>query len=158
MRDVDYCGDPQDVEIFEGAATALGQLKARGYKIIIISNQSGIGRGYFDEAAYCAVEKEVVRQLGVDLIDATYFCPHTPEQNCACRKPAPGMVFQAAQDFALDLTRSYFIGDKESDMQCGRRAGTKTVLVETGYGQSADRTSADAVVPDLPAAARFILL
>ena len=99
-----------------------------------------------------------MRQLGADLIDATYFCPHTPEQNCACRKPAPGMVLQAAQDLALDLTRSYFIGDKESDMQCGRRAGTRTVLVETGYGQSADRTSADAVVPDLPAAARFLLL
>ena len=158
MRDVDYCGDPAEVEIFEGAATALGQLKARGYKIIIITNQSGIGRGYFDEAAYRAVEKEVMRQLGDDLIDATYFCPHTPEQNCACRKPAPGMVLQAAQDLALDLTRSCFIGDKESDMQCGRRAGTRTVLVETGYGQSADRTSADAVVPDLPAAARFLLL
>ena len=157
MRDVDYCGDPQEVEIFQDAAVALGQLKARGYRIIIITNQSGIGRGYFDEAAYHAVEKEVVRQLGDDLIDATYFCPHTPEQNCACRKPAPGMVLQAAQDLALDLTRSYFIGDKESDMQCGRRAGTKTVLVETGYGQSADRASADAVVPDLPAAVRFIL-
>ena len=158
MRDVDYCGDPASVEIFEGAAAALRQLKERGYKIIIITNQSGIGRGYFDEAAYRAVENEVVRQLGADLIDATYFCPHTPEQNCACRKPAPGMVLQAAQDLALDLTRSYFIGDKESDMQCGRRAGTRTVLVETGYGQSVDRTSADAVVPDLPAAARFLLL
>ena len=158
MRDVDYCGDPAGVEIFEGAPAALGQLKARGYKIIIITNQSGIGRGYFDETAYHAVEKEVVRQLGADLIDATYFCPHTPQQNCACRKPAPGMVLQAAQDLALDLTRSYFIGDKESDMQCGRRAGTRTVLVQTGYGQSADRTSADAVVPDLRSAARFILL
>ena len=158
MRDVDYCGDPASVEIFEGAAAALRQLKERGYKIIIITNQSGIGRGYFDEAAYRAVENEVVRQLGADLIDATYFCPHTPQQNCACRKPAPGMVLQAAQDLALDLTRSYFIGDKESDMQCGRRAGTRTVLVQTGYGQSADRTSADAVVPDLRSAARFILL
>jgi D-glycero-D-manno-heptose 1,7-bisphosphate phosphatase len=67
------------------------------------------------------------------------------------------MVLQAAQDLALDLARSYFIGDKDSDMQCGRRAGTRTVLVETGYGKSAPQTNADHVVPDLPAAAQFIL-
>jgi D-glycero-D-manno-heptose 1,7-bisphosphate phosphatase len=156
MRDVDYCGRPEDVEIFEGAVAALAELKARGYKIIIITNQSAIGRGYFDEAAYRAVQKEMLRQLGTNLIDATYFCPHTPEQNCPCRKPAPGMVLQAARDLALDLSRSYFIGDKESDMQCGRRAGTKTVLVETGYGKSANQESSDAVVPDLSAAVRFI--
>lgn len=157
MRDVDYCGDPGEVEIFAGAAAALGELKARGYKIIIITNQSGIGRGYLNEQAYRAVEKEVARQLGAGLIDATYFCPHAPGEDCDCRKPAPGMVLQAARDHAIDLTRSYFIGDKESDIQCGRRAGTKTILVQTGYGKSADQSAADAVVADLPAAVRFVL-
>ena len=157
MRDVDYCGDPKDVEVFEGAAEALSQLKTRGYKIIIITNQSGIGRGYFDEAAYREVEKEMARQLGAGLIDATYFCPHAPGQSCACRKPAPGMVLQAAHDHALDLGRSYFVGDKDSDMECGRRAGTKTILVSTGYGKSANQDAADGVVPDLAGAAGFVL-
>lgn len=157
MRDVDYCGDPKEVEVFEGAAAALGQLKARGYKIIMITNQSGIGRGYFDEPAYREVEKEVVRQLGAGVIDATYFCPHSSEQTCACRKPAPGMVLQAAQDHAIHLARSYFIGDKDSDVECGRRAGTKTILLSTGYGKSAKQDAPDAVAGDLPAAVRFIL-
>ena len=157
MRDVDYCGDPKDVEVFTGAAAALGQLKAHGYKIIIITNQSGIGRGFFNEQAYRDVEKEVARQLGGELIDATYFCPHSPDETCGCRKPAAGMVHHAAHAHAIDLTRSYFIGDKDSDVQCGRRAGTKTILVQTGYGKSADQQAADAVVPDLLAALRFIL-
>ncbi len=157
MRDVDYCGNPADVEVFEGAGEALRQLKKRGYKIVVITNQSGIGRGYYDERSYRAVAAEVDRQLGPGVIDATYFCPHAPNQPCDCRKPAPGMVRQAAQDHQIDLGRSYFMGDKDSDIECGRRAGTKTILVETGYGQSADHQAADAVVPDIPAAVHFIL-
>ena len=157
MRDVDYCGDPKDVQVFTGAPAALGRLKAHGYKIIIITNQSGIGRGLFNEQAYRDVEKEVGRQLGAELIDATYFCPHSPDQACGCRKPEAGMVHQAARAHAIDLTRSYFIGDKDSDMQCGRRAGTRTILVQTGYGKSADAQAADAVVPDLLTAVPFIL-
>src|SRR6187549_837149 len=75
MRDVDYCGDPTQVEVFAGAAEALGRLKANGYKLIIVTNQSGLGRSYFTEADYRAVEKEFLRQLGEGLIDATYYCP-----------------------------------------------------------------------------------
>ncbi len=157
MRDVDYCADPKDVEVFADAAPSLSQLRAKGYKIIIITNQSGIGRGLFSEGAYREVEREVTRQTGGGSIDATYFCPHSPDQACSCRKPETGMVDQAACEHAIDLTRSYFIGDKDSDMQCGRRAGTKTILVQTGYGKSANAQAADAVVPDLPAAVRFIL-
>jgi D-glycero-D-manno-heptose 1,7-bisphosphate phosphatase len=157
MRDVDYCGDPKDVEVFKGASEAIRQLKDGGYKIIVITNQSGIGRGYFDEPAYKKVEDEVNRQIGSDLIDATYFCPHLPEQKCGCRKPEAGMVHQAAREHAIDLKRSYFIGDKNSDMECGRRAGTKTILVQTGYGNEADQDAPDAVVEDLRQAVRFIL-
>lgn len=157
MRDVDYCGDPNKVAVFEGVSTALQRLKAGGYKIIVITNQSGIGRGYFNEKAYRAVEEEVARQVGAGLIDATYFCPHSPDEVCRCRKPAPGMVTQAAREHSIDLSRSYFIGDKDSDVECGRRAGTKTILVQTGYGGEADQDAPDIVVADLAAAIRVIL-
>jgi len=133
------------------------KLKEHGYKLIIVTNQSGIGRGYFDEAAYRAVAQEVARQVGPEVIDGSYFCPHAPEENCDCRKPAAGMVLQAAKEHRIDLARSFFIGDKDSDLQCGRRAGTKTILVQTGYGKNADPSAADMVVPDLPAAVESIL-
>jgi D-glycero-D-manno-heptose 1,7-bisphosphate phosphatase len=157
MRDVDYCGDPKDVHIFPGAGEALGKLRERGYKIFIVTNQSGIARGYFSEEQYRAVEREVCAQLGEDLIDATYFCPHRPDQTCDCRKPAPGLVLRAASEHHLDLRRSFFIGDKDSDMQCGRSAGAKTILVHTGYGQSADQETPDFVAQDLAAAITVVL-
>ncbi|MDQ2824096.1 MAG: HAD family hydrolase [Verrucomicrobiota bacterium] len=156
MRDVDYCGNPKDVDVFPGAPEALQTLRNRGYKLFIITNQSGIGRGFFTEEQYHEVEREVLRQLGEVLIDATYFCPHGPDHVCGCRKPEPGMVFQAAHDHNLDLARSFFVGDKDSDIQCGRGAGVKTILVHTGYGQYADQSAADFVATDLAAAANFI--
>jgi D-glycero-D-manno-heptose 1,7-bisphosphate phosphatase len=157
IRDVDYCGDPKNVELFPGVSEVVEKLKHRGYKIIIITNQSGIGRGYFSEEEYRAVEREVVRQIGDGLIDATYFCPHGPDQICGCRKPEPGMVSQAAHDHHVDLARSFFIGDKDTDVQCGQRAGLKTILVHTGYGQFADQKRPDFVAQDLAAAATVIL-
>src|SRR4249920_309145 len=109
MRDVDYCGDPAQVEVFPGAAEALRRLKTNGYKLIIVTNQSGIARGYFSDNDYRAVEREFLRQLGEGLIDATYCCPDSPETNSARRKPAPGMIFEAQSDHRLDLARSYFV-------------------------------------------------
>ena len=157
MRDVDYCGNPAEVEVFFYVSEVLEKLKACGYKIIILTNQSGIGRGYFSEDDYRAVENEVARQIGPHLIDATYFCPHGPDQICGCRKPEPGMASQAAYDHKVDLARSFFIGDKDSDIQCGRRAGMKTILVHTGYGQYADQQAPDFVAQDLAAAASVVL-
>jgi D-glycero-D-manno-heptose 1,7-bisphosphate phosphatase len=157
MRDVDYCGEPGNVQVFPGAGEALSKLRSRGYKIIIVTNQSGIARGYFDEEQYRAVEHEFGRQVGAQLIDATYFCPHGPDQGCGCRKPAPGLVLRAASEHQLDLTRSFFIGDKDSDMQCGRNAGLKTILVHTGYGQEANQETPDFVAPDLAAAVTVVL-
>jgi D-glycero-D-manno-heptose 1,7-bisphosphate phosphatase len=122
MREVDYCGDPAQVEVFPGATDALRQLKRSGYKLIIITNQSGIARGYFNENDYRAVQREFLRQLGEDLIDDTYYCPDLPETNSPRRKPAPGMIFEAQRDHHLDLARSYFIGDETNDIGCGRNA------------------------------------
>ena len=157
MCDVDYCGDPKNVEVFKNASPALRKLKERGYKLIVITNQSGIGRGYFSQAEYRAVETEVARQVGDDLIDATYYCPHLPEDGCKCRKPSAEMVLGAAREHGIDLSRSFFIGDKKSDLECGRRAGVKTVLVKTGYGKDTDHRLADLVASDLAEAADMIV-
>src|SRR6266571_6626968 len=94
MEDCVYCSDPKDVRIFPGVPEALRRLKSSGFKLIIITNQSGIGRGLFTLDQYRAVESEVLRQLGDGLIEATYFCPDAPEQHSKCRKPTPGMVVQ----------------------------------------------------------------
>jgi len=157
MDDVDYCGDPKDVRVFDGVAEALQKLKTKGFKLIVVTNQSGIGRGYFTEKEYRKVEQEVARQIGDGLVDATYFCPHRPEARCKCRKGSPEMVSQAAREQHLDLSQSYFIGDKKSDLECGRSAGTKTVLVRTGYGNQTDETLADFTADDLAAAAKLIV-
>jgi D-glycero-D-manno-heptose 1,7-bisphosphate phosphatase len=157
MRDVDYCGDPREVEVFPQAAEALRQLKRNGYKLIVITNQSGIGRGYFSEADYHTVEAEFLRQLGEDLIDASYYCPDLPTTNSIRRKPGPGMIFEAQRDHRLDLRRSFFIGDKASDIGCGRNAGVRTILVETGYGASEKNSGPDWIARDIAHAAQIIL-
>ena len=107
MRDVDYCGDPRKVEVFPQAVEALRRLKQSGYKLIVITNQSGIGRGYFTEEDYRAVEAEFVRQLGEGLIDASYHAPDLPASNSIRRKPGPGMIFEAQHEHHLDLRRSH---------------------------------------------------
>lgn len=157
MEEVDYCARPEQVKVFAGAADALRSLKKHGFKIFIVTNQSGIGRGYFTEAEYRTVEAEFLRQLGADLIDATYFCPDKPHANSSRRKPRPAMVFEAQGDHHLDLSRSFFVGDKDIDITCGRNAGVRTVLVQTGYGKETGSRGADWVAPDLAQAAHIIL-
>ena len=157
MHDADYCSDPKQVHVFEGVREALRRLKRKGYKLIIITNQSGIGRGFFTLEQYRAVETEVWRQVGPGLIDATYFCPDTPEQPSKCRKPAPGMILQAARDHYIDLARSFFIGDKEIDAECGRNAGVRTIRVRTGFDKMTDGSCADWVAEDLKHAADIVL-
>ena len=157
MRDVDYCGDPNDVDLLPGVPQALRQLKSSGYKLIVITNQSGIGRRLFSEQQYRTVEAELEQRIGEGVIDATYFCPHLPKDGCKCRKPSPEMILNAARDHDVDLGRSFFIGDKMSDIECGRNAGVKTILVRTGYGRDANGQVADFVAQDLSAAAKLIV-
>src|SRR5437763_10259448 len=157
MHDADYCSDPKQVQIFDGAAVALRRLKKVGYKIIVITNQSGIGRGFFTEKQYRAVEAEVSRQLGDSLIDATYFCPDAPGQPSKCRKPAPGMVIEAASDHDVDLSRSFLIGDKEIDVECAHNAGVRAIRVRTGIQRDVTGSNADWVADDMPAAVQIIL-
>ena len=158
MEEVNYCSKPEQVKIFPGVVEALQKLGERGYLLIVISNQAGIGRGYFTEKEYRAVESELRRQLRPALIDASYFCPDHPDRPTHRRKPGVGMLLDAQRDFQIDLTRSFFIGDKAIDIECGRNAGLRTILVKTGYGAAEqERAGANWVVEDLPAAAKIIL-
>ncbi len=157
MEEVDYCRDPKDVYVFAGVSKALRQLKEHGFLNILITNQAGIGRGYFTEEAYRRVHEEFLRQLGSDLLDGAYYCPDAPWQNSPRRKPEPGMVLEAIRDHHIDPARSFFIGDKDSDIECGKRAGVRTILVQTGYGAHPHNTQPDYKAKDIPSAVEIIL-
>src|SRR5947209_11268269 len=157
MEDCVYCSHPEKVRIFPGVPEALRRLKSNGFKLIIITNQSGIGRGLFTVEQYRAVEAEVLRQLGAGLIDATYFCPDVPGQHSSCRKPAPGMIVEATQEHQIDLFGSFLIGDKEIDVECGHNAGVRAIRVKTGPQCDTTDSTADWIAEDLPTAAEIIL-
>jgi len=157
MHDVNYCSDPKDVRVFPFVAQSLRRLKADGYKLIMVTNQSGIGRGFFTRTQYDAVHAEVLRQIGEPLIDATYVCPDVPGTESKCRKPAPGMILQGAREHAVDLNRSVMVGDKEIDVHCGHNAGIKAIRVRTGFETNTADSSADWVAQDFGAATDIIL-
>ena len=157
MHDVNYCSDPKDVHVFPFVAGSLRKLKARGFKLIMITNQSGIGRGYFTREQYNAVHAEVLRQLGEPLIDATYVCPDVPGVESKCRKPAPGMILQGAGEHSVDLSRSIMIGDKEIDVHCGHNAGIEAIRVQTGFESNTADSSADWIAQDFAEATKIIL-
>jgi len=157
MRDVDYCDHPRRVDVYPQASEALRRLKEKGYKLVVITNQSGIGRGLFSEDDYRAVEAEFIRQIGNGLIDGSYYCPDPPTSTSIRRKPGPGMVFEAQRDHRLDLRRSFFVGDKASDIGWGQNAGVQTILVRTGYGEGEKDCRPDWIVEDIAQAADLIL-
>lgn len=133
MEEVGYCGDPALVRVFPGAAAVVARLRSAGFRIVIVTNQSGIGRGYFTESDFHAVQAEFLRQLG-EPVDGVYFCPDAPDVSPSKRKPSPDMLVDAARELDLDLARSFMVGDREGDIQAGNRAGCLSILVLTGYG------------------------
>ena len=154
-----YLGDPAGVELLSGAVAGLRRLRELGYGLVLITNQAGVGRGYYDESAVHAVHQRLSELLaaGGVTLDGIYYCPHHPAAGCACRKPLPGLIRQAQAELPVDLARSVVIGDKPSDIELGKARGVRTILVETGYGAAHAATAgADAVVPDLLAAAEFL--
>ena len=160
MKDVEYCRDPARVAVFPGVSAALGRLRVGGYRLVMISNQSGIGRGYFTEDDYGRVQAELFRQLAhAGRLDAAYHCPEQPEGASDRRKPGPGMIHEAAADLGLDLARSWMIGDSRVDVEAARRAGlVGTIFVLTGKAPGEHTVCHPyAVVPDLAAAADLIL-
>jgi D-glycero-D-manno-heptose 1,7-bisphosphate phosphatase len=157
IEDVHYCKDPALVRALPGVVEALVRLREKGFRLVIITNQSAIGRGWMTLAEYEAVHARTLEVLAPATIDGTYLCPETPEKPSTRRKPAPGMVLEAARDLNLDRSRSWFIGDKPIDVECGRASGTRSVLVLTGRGTPEDGRNADFVARDLAEAADFIL-
>ena len=156
MAEAHYCGDPEQVRVYAGVSEGLRRLKEAGFRTLIVTNQSGIGRGLITEAQYRSVQAELIAQIGEGLIDASYFCPDAPGKPSRCRKPEPGMVLDAAAEFDIDLAGSFVVGDKAADVECGRRAGVRTILVLTGYGAEQD-CSPDFRAADVAAAIDIVL-
>jgi histidinol-phosphate phosphatase family protein len=162
IENVPYNVDPGKVELMPGAAPALRDLQQAGYATFVVSNQPGIELGLFDVSQLSIVEKrirELLEEQEVDL-HGFYFCPHGSEQRCGCRKPAAGLIMRAAEEHAIALDRSWMIGDILDDIEAGRRAGCRAVLLdhgnETEWRVSAHRVP-HAITPNFAAAANFIL-
>ena len=130
--DVPYNGEPAKVKLVPRAAEALSLLKDAGFLLIIISNQSGVGRGYITPEQVDAVNQEMIRQLGENFFAGIYSCFDDPNQPpCECRKPSPALLHQAAREHQINLQKSFMVGDKQSDVEAGNRAGCCSVLIET---------------------------
>ncbi len=135
IEEVNFLSKVDEMRVFPFTFEAVKLLKDAGFLVIVVTNQSGIGRGIYDEAAMNAIHDEMQVQLE-GMIDGFYFCPHLPCDGCSCRKPSLGMLESAAKDFSIDLSSSWMIGDKKIDVETGRNAGSRTALVMTGYGRS----------------------
>jgi len=164
VEEVHYLHRPEDVLVVKGVPAALKKLKRAGFLLFIITNQAGIGRGYYTEADMQRVHRYLLGALGKDgaAVDGVYFCPHHPDDRCNCRKPSPKFLFDAAAQFNIRLANSFMIGDRIGDLEAGRRAGARSILVRTGYGKeelkkTGDNLPADHVAKDLPAAINWIL-
>ncbi|HQG47290.1 MAG TPA: HAD-IIIA family hydrolase, partial [bacterium] len=146
IRDVPYNGDPHRVELLPGAGAALQRLLDAGFLLIVVSNQSGVGRGLITPDQVEAVNREMIRQLGKPFFTAIYSCFAAPgEDDGNCRKPNPGMLLQASADHDLDLSDSFMIGDKLSDLLCARNAGCRPVLLINPKDDPENRRAAAAV-------------
>jgi len=133
IEEVDFLSRVEDLRVFPFTGSALRLLKDNGYLLIVVTNQSGIGRGIFNEADMHAIHEKIQKEVG-SLIDAFYFCPHLPSDGCNCRKPGLGMIEAAMDDFDIDLKNSWMVGDKKIDIETAEFAKVRSCLVTTGYG------------------------
>jgi histidinol-phosphate phosphatase family protein len=159
IEEREYLSDPDQVTLIPGAAAALRQFQQMGFGLAVITNQSGVGRGYFDLEQVKLVHERLERLLSSEgvRLDGFYVCPHTPDDACACRKPSTGLMQQASSELGFSLQDSIVIGDKACDIDMGRMAGATTFLVRTGYGaQYENSVAASFVVDDLAAATELI--
>lgn len=167
IDEVNYLSHPRQLRLLPGSAEAVKRLRAAGFKVVVVSNQSGVARGYFTLARLREIHAALRALLGRKgtRLDGLLFCPHHPDGSvkrfaraCACRKPAPGMLREAARRWKAAMKESFMVGDTEADVAAGRRAGCRTILVRTGHGSRKKvTTSPDAVAADLAAAADLIL-
>ena len=161
IREKCYLHRPEEVEFIPGAVAGMRALREHGYGLVLVTNQSGVGRGYFGEEDVWRVHarlREMLHAEGVYL-DGIYYCPHHPDEGCRCRKPGTALVEDARRDLGLDPSRCCLVGDNRCDLELGRRIGARTVLVRTGYGTLvADDpgVAPDRVAADFAAAAAWI--
>lgn len=143
-EEVGYLGDRDHLRLIPHAAEAVKLVNQSGLKIIAITNQSGVARGYFSEEMLGDIHRKMEMLLSDQgaFLDGIYYCPHHPEgtveayrMECDCRKPAAGLLIQAAKEHAIDVSSSYLVGDKHTDIECAHRAGARGILVLTGYGR-----------------------
>ena len=148
----DYVKAWSEFELLPGSLDALRLLTTSGYQIIVITNQSAIGRKMVTETELEEIHEKMTEAVAAQggNIEAVYCCPHTPDDGCKCRKPEPGLILRAQADYGLDLSETCMVGDSLKDIQCGRRAGCgKVILVRTGCGQETERLCQEAAtVPD----------
>ena len=160
VEDVGYMKSPSQINFLPGAIDAIKKLKDNGFKVIVITNQSGIARDLLSEEDFKMITAEIDRQLLANgaKIEATYHCPHHPKQAdpCECRKPNPGMILKAAKEHQIDLKSSFMIGDKDLDVECGQRAGTKSIRLASEYEMKQDLLP-DYIAKDLPQAVEWIM-
>ncbi len=156
--DVHYCRRPEDFELFPYTTKAVGLLNELGFKVIVITNQSGIARGYFTEETLADIHQKMERELAKEgaFVDAIYYCPHHPDDNCDCRKPKPKLILQAAKDFNIDLKHSFVVGDLQMDIDLGKTAGCKAILVGNPSVIIDKAIVPDAIYPNLLEAAQLI--
>lgn len=159
VEDPGYLGDPARVRLIPGAADAIARLNRAGRMVVLVTNQSGIGRGLYGEEDFRAVQRRIEELLARDgaKLDAVYHCPHSPDTSpaCECRKPAPGLFLRAAEEHGIDLTRSVFVGDRVRDIAPAAQWGARGIMV----GEHPGETPPSGMVrePDLTAAVERIL-
>lgn len=159
IEEVNFLSKVQDLRFFPYTDSAVSRLKKNGFLVIVLTNQSGVARGLFEDDAVHAIHEAIQANLS-HKIDAFFHCPHMPDAGCGCRKPSTGMVEKALERFDIDLADSWMIGDKALDVVLGQNAGMRTVLVKTGYGaEHLDSLPkpADVVARDLSEAVDAIL-
>ncbi len=171
-REVHHLRCVEELQLLAGAADGIRMLNRAGLRVVVITNQAAVARGLLSEEKLAEIHLELQALLAREgaFVDAIYYCPHHPtegfgryRQSCACRKPQPGSLQRAAKELGLDLSQSYCVGDKDSDLEAGRALGCRSILVRTGYGLATEaRLGTDAVQPDYIAsnlleAARWIL-
>ncbi|MDD5515552.1 MAG: HAD family hydrolase [Synergistales bacterium] len=160
-KERNYLSKPERLALIPGSIEAIQKISSLGMKKVILTNQSGIGRGLFTVLDYDKVMQRM-RALFAEkgaFFDGEYYCPHAPWEGCDCRKPLPGLALRAAKDLDIELSRSFVIGDKRSDMGLARAIGAKGILVRTGYGRQTEMEGdplRDVVVDDIEAAAEVI--
>lgn len=156
-----YLSDPNQLELYPGVGDAIRRLNQAGFGVAVVTNQSGIARGYFDLARLETIHARLHQLLAEHgaHVDGIYLCPHGPDDDCTCRKPLPGMVEQAVNDHGFDPARSVMVGDKEVDVEMGLAVGAETFLVRTGHGAKyVATTKAHHVADDLAAAVDMLLV